>query len=139
MLSPAHVADIDIYHTKNDRAAYNGGLFWFTDHYLHAKTSTHRTYSQWNRPVKGEYGGGPSASHNFTTGLLLHYYLTGNPASREAVLELSDWVIAMDDGRRTVLGVVDESMTGLASGGGPNHPPNRSEATRSMRYLMPGN
>src|SRR5207302_2260076 len=29
-----HVIDIDIYHTQKDKSAYNGGLFWHTDHYL---------------------------------------------------------------------------------------------------------
>ena len=112
-----HVADIDIYHTSEDRAAYNGGLFWFTDHYLHAHTSTHRTYSRHNRRSwRQHYGGGPSAEHNFTTGLLLHYCLTGNSNSRDAIVTLADWVIAMDDGRRTILGVIDVGPTGLASG-----------------------
>jgi hypothetical protein len=121
-----HVTDIDLYHTRQDKAAYNGGLFWFTDHYLHAHTSTHRTYSRRNRPARGDYGGGPGAEHNFTTGLLLHYWLTGNPHSRDAVLQLADWVVAMDDGRRTVLGVVDDSPTGLASGSDEYQGPSRA-------------
>ena len=29
----AHVTDIDLYHTTDDRAAYNGGYFWHTQHY----------------------------------------------------------------------------------------------------------
>ena len=29
-----HVRDIDIYHTREDKAAYNGGLFWHTNHYM---------------------------------------------------------------------------------------------------------
>ena len=28
-----HVTDIDLYHTTRDRAAYNGGYFWHTQHY----------------------------------------------------------------------------------------------------------
>ena len=43
-----HVMDIDIYHTREDRAAYNGGMFWHTDHYRDAATSTHRAYSRAN-------------------------------------------------------------------------------------------
>src|SRR5205085_3866051 len=110
-----HVSDIDIYHTTADRAAYNGGLFWFTDHYMHAQTSSHRTYSKHNRPPNGPYGGGPGAEHNFTSGLLLHYCLTGSRNSRDAVLSLANWVVAMDDGRRTILGSVDTGPTGLAT------------------------
>ncbi len=48
-----HVMDIDIYHTDRDRAAYNGGLFWFTDHYLDARTSSHRTYVAGTGPRTG--------------------------------------------------------------------------------------
>lgn len=113
-----HVIDIDIYHTTADRAAYNGGMFWFTDHYLHAQTSSHRTYSKKNRPDDGgDYGGGPGSEHNFTSGLLLYYFLTGNPQARDAVLSLANWVIAMEDGRRTILGILDDGPTGLATVG----------------------
>jgi YetA-like protein len=111
-----HVIDIDRYHTTKDKAAYNGGLFWFTDHYLSAETSTHRTYSRINRPTNGQdYGGGPSSSHNFTSGLALHYYLTGDPEARSAVVGLADWVVGMDDGRMNPLGLLDCGPTGLAS------------------------
>jgi YetA-like protein len=112
----SHVIDIDIYHTTEDRPAYNGGLFWFTDHYLHARTSTHRTFSRHNQfEIKGSYGGGPGAEHNFSSGLLLYHLLTGNSQARDAVISLADWVLAMDDGCRTILGTVDEGSTGLAS------------------------
>jgi hypothetical protein len=111
-----HVMDIDIYHTRDDKAAYNGGLFWFTDHYKDAGTSTHRTYSKANCELGDRsYGGGPSAAHNFAAGLLLTYYLTGDLNARAAVLELADWVLAMDDGRKTPLGLIDRGPTGLAS------------------------
>ncbi|HXG08797.1 MAG TPA: hypothetical protein VNK04_03325 [Gemmataceae bacterium] len=111
-----HVIDIDIYHTEQDKASYNGGLFWFTDHYLEAHTCTHRTYSRANRKPGHPYGGGPDSQHNFTTGLLHYYYLTGDPGAREAVISLANWVIAMDDGRRVpLLGLLDSGPTGLAS------------------------
>ncbi len=121
-----HVVDIDIYHTDQDKAAYNGGLFWFTDHYLHAHTSTHRTYSGSNRPAGKAYGGGPGAEHNFTSGLLLHYGITGRQDSRAAVLELAEWVINMDDGRLNLLGVLYDGPTGLASGPADYHGPSRA-------------
>jgi hypothetical protein len=111
-----HVIDIDIYHTNADKAAYNNGLFWFTDHYKTAATCTHRTYSRANcRPGDHTYGGGPASAHNFTTGLLHYYYLTGDPNARAAVIGLADWVLAMDDGRGNLLGLVDSGPTGLAS------------------------
>ena len=73
-----HVVDIDLYHTTRDRPAYNGGLFWFTDHYLDAATSTHRTYSRANRPAwnntppynsrPGSSGTGSASAHSTSTG-----------------------------------------------------------------------
>lgn len=110
-----HVCDIDVYHTNRDRAAFNGGLFWHTDHYVDARTASHRTYSRQNQQPGQVYGGGPSCEHNYTTGLMYYYFLTGNPEARETVLSLAEWVIRMDDGSRTVFGLLDDGPTGLAS------------------------
>jgi PcRGLX-like N-terminal RIFT barrel domain len=109
-----HTIDIDIYHTRGDKAAFNGGLFWHTDHYLSAATCTHRGYSGKNgRP--GKYGGGPSNEHIYTTGLLHYYYLTGDAEAADAVRELADCVLGMDDGHQTLLGLIDSRPTGGAS------------------------
>jgi len=100
-----HVADIDIYHTESDRDEYNGGLFWHTDHYLNAHTATHRTYSRHNSTssIPGQTGGGPAAEHCYSTGLLYHYFLTGNPDSRQAVLKLAHWIRHSHEGRGGLL------------------------------------
>lgn len=112
-----HVIDIDIYHTRRDKAAYAGGMFWFTDHYLSAHTCTHRTYSRHNRPADGSpYGGGPSTMHLFSTGIALYYYLTGDREARAAVVELADWLLRAEDGRLHPLGLVDDGPTGITSG-----------------------
>jgi hypothetical protein len=121
-----HVIDIDIYHTAQDKAAYNGGLFWHTDHYKDAATCTHRSFSRSNQSKGQPYGGGPSNEHNYTTGLLHYYYLSGDLNAYEAVLELVDWVVHMDDGKLNLLGLLDEGPTGLAS------------ATRQHDYHGPG-
>lgn len=121
-----HVYDIDIYHTTEDKSAYNGGLFWHTDHYKDAATSTHRCYSKANVTPGQPYGGGPSNEHNYTTGLLHYYYLTGDHLARDAVLSLANWVLNMDDGSKTIFGIVDDDPTGLAS------------ATRHDDYHGPG-
>ncbi len=105
-----HVRDIDIYHTSEDKSAYNGGLFWHTAHYVDAGLSTHRTY-----PPGSGVSGGPSAEHNYNAGLMLHYFLTGESASRDAAIGLGDWVIRMDDGRRTPWRWLARGPTGLAS------------------------
>ena len=111
-----HVIDIDIYHSNADKARYNGGLFWHTYHYRDASTSTHRAYSRANcGPVPSAHGGGPCNEHNYTTGLLHYYYLTGNYLARDAVLSLADWVIRMDDGSRNILGLIDDGPTGYSS------------------------
>ncbi len=122
-----HVIDIDIYHTQEDRPAYNGGLFWPTDHYRSAETATHRTYTRANLPPDGSpYGGGPGPEHNYATGLLYYYYLTGNRDALQTVVQLAEWVLAMDDGQQTPWGIFDPGPTGLAS------------ATRSADYHGPG-
>ena len=109
-----HVMDVDIYHTTEDRACFNGGLFWHTDHFVDAHTCTHRTYSKHN-DTDGNYGGGPSNEHNYTSGLLHYYFLTGSSDAYESVVSLADWVIAMDDGTKTVFAAFDSGPTGLAS------------------------
>ena len=118
----SHVSDVDIYHCSEDRAAYNHGLFWHTSHYQDAGTATHRSYSR----RAGDASGGPSNEHNYTTGLLLHYFLSGCERSREAVLELAGWVLDMDDGAKGRFWWIDRGDTGLAS------------ATRDPDYHGPG-
>jgi hypothetical protein len=113
-----HVIDIDIYHTDEDKSAYNHGLFWHTYHYVDADTGTHRSYPKrgkvppTGRPVPG---GGPSNEHNYATGLMLNYFLTGDAASKEAAIGLAQWVIDMDDGRKTIFRWLCRGYTGLAS------------------------
>jgi len=112
-----HIIDIDIYHTTEDRPAYSGGLFWHTDHYRDAGTATHRSYSRANLNSRqfGSYGGGPCNEHNYTTGLLHYYYLTGDETARDAVLGLADWVFRMDTPSTGFLVWLDRRATGLAS------------------------
>jgi hypothetical protein len=117
-----HVRDIDIYHTGGDKSAYNGGLFWHTFHYVDAGRSSHRCYGR----VPGVSGGGPANEHAYSTGLMLHFLLTGETASRDAAVGLADWVLGLDDGSRTPLRWVSRGDTGLAS------------KTHTMDYHGPG-
>ncbi|WPL17725.1 hypothetical protein Thiowin_02764 [Thiorhodovibrio winogradskyi] len=101
-----HVINIDIYDTLEDRPEYNGGLFWHTDHYLPAMTSSHRSFSR--NHTQGIYqghagGGGPGGQHCYTTGLALHHLLTGCEQSKAAVLQLTDWITRYYDGTDSVL------------------------------------
>ncbi|MBA6357430.1 hypothetical protein, partial [Colwellia sp. BRX8-3] len=99
-----HVKDIDIYHTDKDKAEYNHGLFWHTDHYLPAETASHRTYSQ-KQPSNAYQdhagGGGPGGQHCYTTGLMLHYYLTADETSKTAVIKLAEWIANFYEGSGT--------------------------------------
>jgi hypothetical protein len=131
----AHVVDIDVYHTTRDKWAYNHGLFWHTYHYGDADTSTHRTYP---RACDGTVsGGGPSPDHNYTTGLMLHYFLTGNPDSKQTVEDLGQFVIDADDGRKTVFRWLSGARTGFATASGSYdyHGPGRGPAN-SLNALV---
>ncbi|MDA0588820.1 MAG: hypothetical protein O2820_02620 [Planctomycetota bacterium] len=134
-----HVIDIDIYHTKQDRGCYNGGLFWHTDHYTDAGTCSHRTYSAANAKPGRPYGGGPSDEHNYTTGLLFYYWQTGNRDARDAVLSLAEWVINADEGSQTIFGLIDDGPTGAASAtaSADFHGPGRG-AGNSLNALLDG-
>ena len=112
----AHVVDIDIYHTQQDKSAYNHGLFWHTYHYGDADTATHRSYPR--AGAREINGGGPSADQNYTSGLMLHYFLTGDTASRETVIDSAQYVIDVDDGSKTVFRWLDRGYTGLATASG---------------------
>ncbi|MFH1154540.1 MAG: hypothetical protein V1793_12060 [Pseudomonadota bacterium] len=99
-----HVADIDIYHTDQDRYQYNHGMFWHTDHYLDAETSTHRCVSAKHRKYKDArlVGGGPSCDHCYAGGFLFLYWLTGNERYRDCTLELAGNIVANLDGPDTI-------------------------------------
>ncbi len=154
-----HTCDIDIYHTDGDKAAYNRGLFWHTYHYAEADTGTHRSYpkSLTRGPVEsltqkmdelGEtaaqlkksyaVGGGPSASHNYNAGLMLAYFLTGNPLYCDSALDLTNFVLAMEDPTRTPFRLLSREYTGLAteSGGGGYHGPGRAAANSILALLV---
>jgi len=120
----AHVIDIDIYHTTEDKSAYNHGLFWHTYHYVDADTATHRSYPAASKGVVK--GGGPAAEQNYAAGLMLHYFLTGNEASRQTAIDLAQFVVDIDDGRKTVFRWLARGATGLAT------------ASASLTYHGPG-
>jgi hypothetical protein len=65
--------------------------------------------------VTGGSGVGRSAEHNHTTGLMLHHFLTGSERSRQAVIQLANRIIDMDDGSRSRLRWVDRRDGVLAS------------------------
>ncbi len=154
-----HTCDIDIYHTDGDKAAYNRGLFWHTYHYADADTGTHRAYpksltrgpvesltqkmdelGETAKQLKKSYavGGGPSASHNYNAGLMLAYFLTGNPLYRDSALDLANFVINMEDPSKTPFRFLSREYTGLAteSGGGGYHGPGRAAANSILALLV---
>lgn len=138
-----HVIDIDIYHTDEDWPAYNHGMFWHTVHYVDAGLATHRSYPH------GTCGGGPNSGHAYSRGLLLYYCLTGDETAREAVVEMGDWMIHAEDGRKSRYRWFAGGETGLTSASGTEtyHGPGRGpgnavdvllvafELTQERRYL----
>jgi YetA-like protein len=129
----AHVIDIDVYHTDRDKSAYNQGLFWHTFHYVDADTGTHRSYPKAAKVC----GGGPANEQNYTTGLMLHYFLTGDPLARETAVGLAQWVIDRDDGSKTPFRWLAGGATGLASSSRtPSyHGPGRGAANSVLALL----
>jgi len=121
-----HVIDIDVYHTTEDKSAYNRGLFWHTDHYVDAGPSNHRSYP----PSPGVSGGGPAPGHLYATGLLLHYFLTGDEQSYETVTGFGRYVVDCDDGHQSRYRLLDSGYTGHASESGldRSHGPGRTPA-----------
>ncbi len=152
-----HTADIDIYHTQHDKAAYNGGMFWHTYHYAEADTSTHRSYpmqlqrgpvdslsanmdqlGETGKKLQAAYavGGGPSASHCYATGLMLSYFMTGNPNYHESVLNLADQIIAMENPNGTPFRILSQRETGQASDSQANyHGPGRASGNAVSALL----
>src|SRR4030095_15057857 len=128
------VADIDIYHTDRDKAAYNRGLFWHTVHYVDADTATHRTY-----PSSFGHGGGPAKEQNYVSGLRLAWLLTGERPFKDAAIDLAEFPIRIDDGSRTVFRWLARGATGLAtSSGNPlYHGPGRGSGN-SLGALVEG-
>jgi hypothetical protein len=131
-----HVIDIDIYHTTRDKWAYNGGLFWHTYHYGDADTATHRTYPR--RHDGTVAGGGPSADHNYPTGLMLRYFLTGDMASKDTALGLAQYVLNLEDWRLSPFRWLSRRDTGRAILTSPDfYGPARSSAN-SLNALLDG-
>jgi hypothetical protein len=128
-----HVIDVDVYHTLDDKPAYNRGLFWHTYHYTDADLAAHRTYPRRG----GGAGGGPSAEHNYSTGLMLRYFLSGDGRARDTAVDLGRWVIDMDDGGLTPLRWIASVPTGLASATGTRdyHGPGRGSGNSIVVLL----
>lgn len=155
-----HTCDIDVYHTERDKPAYNGGLFWQTFHYNDADTGTHRSYPRSLRGpgfqlpgrdlgvmgrtgqeirqlVARGVGGGPGASHNYNQGLMLAYFLTGNPVYRETAVGLAEFVIRMDVPRTLFRALSGEcSGDATASGSAEYHGPGRASANSILALLV---
>ncbi len=155
-----HTADIDIYHTTGDKTAYNGGLFWHTYHYAHADTANHRSYPKRIRSGPQDtrvekldamddetakkllkaysVGGGPAPSHVYTTGMMIAYFLTGDPRYRQTVVGLADYILNCEDPSKTVFRYLSREFTGLATDSQAGyHGPGRASAN-SVNALLDG-
>ncbi|MBU4132551.1 MAG: hypothetical protein KKF12_17180, partial [Proteobacteria bacterium] len=126
-----HVADIDIYHTQKDKTQFNQGMFWHTDHHLDASTSSHRTISIAHKSQKPQksFGGGPAPDHNYATGFLYLYWMTGDFRYKDAVLELAENIFNCINEPSTVMELVFQTgrnigrQIGHKAWGSKFHPP----------------
>ncbi|WP_149499016.1 hypothetical protein [Roseiconus lacunae] len=167
--SADHAWDIDTYHTSEDKLVYNGGLFWHTYHYADAGLANHRSYpaglsakdvfsdgkdlcdlGETGERLTQNYlvGGGPAASHNYSTGWMYAYYLTGREMYRDAAVNAADYVMRIEDGKKTpfcFLSLADTGHSTCSSEGyfGPGRASANSthalltghELTQDRRYL----
>lgn len=134
--SADHAWDIDTYHTSKDKLLYNGGLFWHTYHYADAQLASHRSYPSGidaedvfssgkqlddlgavGKKLKQNYavGGGPAASHNYPTGWMYLYLMTGTERYREAAINAADYVIRIEDGTQTPYKWLSRAETGYST------------------------
>jgi hypothetical protein len=152
-----HAWDIDTYHTDEDKLLYNGGLFWHTYHYADADTATHRSYPKQLRVSQsfeggqdlaalgktGEklaknyaIGGGPAAAHNYSTGWMVAYWLTGKDRYRTAAINAADYVMRIEDGRRTPFRWLTNSDTGYSTCSSDGYyGPGRAAANSTLALL----
>ncbi len=107
-----HVMDIDIYRTDQDRVEYNNGLFWHTDHYVHAQTATHRTFSSLQIDNEGHPspGGGPGPQHCYSSGLTYHYFMTGDKEAKATVLSMGKWIRNYIEGTGSIIETAKKTL-----------------------------
>jgi len=152
-----HAWDIDTYHTQGDKLLYNGGLFWHTYHYADADTANHRSYprsllqddhfesgkdlgslGKTGEKLKKVYGkgGGPAASHNYSTGWMYAYYLTGEARYKKAAIEAADYVIRIEDGSKTPFRWLANHPTGYSTCSSHGYyGPGRASANSTLALL----
>ncbi len=154
-----HAWDIDTYHTSNDKLLYNGGLFWHTYHYADTDSSAHRSYPRrllkTDKLQKGQdlselgetgrrlakiyaVGGGPAPAHNYSTGWMIAYWLTGKERYRTAAINAADYVLNVEDGSQTPFRWLSRSNTGHSTCSSDGyHGPGRA-AGNSTHALLTG-
>jgi hypothetical protein len=66
---------------------------------------THRTFSIHHLDIDHveQSGGGPGTEHCYTSGLIMYYLMTGNSASKQAVIQLAKWAKLSNEGSNTLL------------------------------------
>lgn len=95
-----HTADVDVYHTRQDRPVWNGGLFWHTTHDTPAGDGTHRGWPSrtFSNGCTSWQAGGPGLGHLYLEGVLLGWLQLGELAQRDAAyrqgeLALQRWTL----------------------------------------------
>ena len=60
-------------------------------------------------------GGGPAAAHNYSTGWMVAYWLTGSERFRTAAISAADYVMRIDDGNQTPFKWLSRADTGYST------------------------
>jgi len=135
-----HVYDIDMYHTSGDKSQFNKGMFWHTDHHLNAFTSSHRTISRAHKRLKptGSFGGGPAPDHNYATGFLYLYWITGDIRYKKAVICLADNIIGCINSPETLCEFLLQSIRLFLKNRGQGRTTPSTNYENIYRYDGPG-
>lgn len=83
-------------------------------------------------------GGGPAASHNYSTGWWLTYLLTGKTRYKTAAINAADYVMQIEDGSKTIFRWLSRSQTGNSTASGDGYYGPGRAAANSTHALLTG-
>jgi hypothetical protein len=81
-------------------------------------------------------GGGPAAAHNYSTGWMVAYWLTGKERYRTAAINAADYAMRIEDGRLTPFRWLTSSDTGYSTCSSEGYyGPGRASANSTLALL----
>ena len=81
-------------------------------------------------------GGGPAASHNYSTGWMFAYYLTADRRYFDAAVNAADYVLQIEDGTKTPFRFLARTPTGFSTNSSEGYyGPGRASANSTLALL----